>query len=166
MNLRETALRLAAITVIADAAKEAKDRLRDQFADQLNAVGADAAKAALDSTEVAKVSLVSPKSSPQITNETAFIAFVEQSRPDEVVKAVRESFKKHFLDNVVEVNGESIYTPTGEVISFVGFKARESYVSTRFAKGGREAIADAFRNRSLNPAELIDTPMAEIEAGE
>lgn len=166
MNLRELALRLAAITVIADAAKEEKDRLRDQFAARLNEVGADAAKAALEGTEVAKVSLVSPKASATINNDSAFVAFVEKDRPDEIVKTVRESYRKYVLDNISEIDGEAVYHPTGEVLSFVSFKPREPYVSTRFAKGGRETIADAFRNRTLNPAELIDTPMAEIEASE
>jgi hypothetical protein len=166
MNLRELALRLAAITVVADAAKEAKDRLRDEFATQLNAVGADAAKAALEGTEVAKVSLVSPKASANIMNENAFVKFVEAERPDEIVKTVRDSYKKAFLENVVNNNGEAIYTPTGEVLSFITFKPRESYVSTRFSTGGREVIASAFRSGAINPAELlIDEPL-EIEAGE
>jgi hypothetical protein len=164
MNLRETALRLAAITVVADAAKDAKDRLRDQFAEQLNAVGADAAKASLDDTDIAKVSLVSPKASAMVMHETAFIEFVENIMPTEIVKSVRDSYKKHFLENCVNVDGQTIYTPTGEVLNFIAFKSRESYVSTRFATGGREAIAEAFRTGKINPAELIDGDPAEIEA--
>ena len=39
MNLKELALQLSAITVIANAAKETKDRLRREFADALDAVG-------------------------------------------------------------------------------------------------------------------------------
>lgn len=166
MNLRELALRLAAITVVADAAKEAKDRLRDEFATQLNAVGADAAKAALEGTEVAKVSLVSPKASAQVVHETAFVNFVESMRPDEIVKSVRDSYKKTFLENVIENNGEAIYTPTGEVLSFITFKPREPYVSTRFATGGRDVIASAFRTGAINPAELLADDQLEIEASE
>ena len=163
MNLRETALRLAAITVVADAAKDAKDRLRDLFAEQLNAVGADAAKASLDDTEVAKVSLVSPKASATVVHETAFIEFVEKIMPTEIVKSVRDSYKKHFLENCISVDGQTIYTPTGEVLNFISFKNRESYVSCRFASGGREIIADAFRSGTLNPAQLLDDLPAEIE---
>ena len=48
MNLRELAFQLSAITLIADAAKEAKDRLRREFAQALEEVGADAAKAVLE----------------------------------------------------------------------------------------------------------------------
>jgi hypothetical protein len=166
VNLRDLALRLAAITVVADAAKEAKDRLRDEFATQLNAVGADAAKAALEGTEVAKVSLVSPKASAVIMQDNAFVNFVEAMRPDEIVKSVRESYKKSFLEDVVNMNGEAIYTPTGEVLNFISFKNRESYVSTRFATGGRDVIAEAFRTGAINPAELIAEAPLEIEASE
>jgi len=166
MNLRETALRLAAITVIADAAKDAKDRLRDQFAEQLNAVGADAAKAALEGTEVAKVSLVSPKSSAIVVNESAFVDYVEQEFPNEIVKSVRESYKKVFLERIIEMDGEAVYTMNGEVLPFIAFKSREPYVSTRFVKDGREVIASAFKTGAINPAELIVDEPLEIESGE
>jgi len=69
MNLRELAFQLSAITLIADAAKEAKDRLRRQFAQALEEVGADSAKAALEGEEIAKVSLIRPKNTPQVLNE-------------------------------------------------------------------------------------------------
>lgn len=61
MNLRELAFKLSAITLIADAAKEAKDRLRGEFAAALEEVGADSAKAALEGEEIAKVSLIQPR---------------------------------------------------------------------------------------------------------
>ena len=166
MNLRETALRLAAITVIADAAKDAKDRLREQFANQLNEVGADATKAALSGTEVAKVSLVSPKSSPVITNETSFVEFVEETNPENVVKSVRDTYKKFILDNIVEMDGQAVFAPTGEVLPFIIFKPREAYVSTRFSKGGREAIQDAFREGTISPAELIVSDQLAIEGND
>lgn len=161
MNLRELALRLSAITVIADAAKDAKDRLRDEFAQALNAVGADAAKAALNGTEVAKVSLVSPKPSPTILDEAAFTRWVKENWEHEIVESVRESFQKHVMDSVVNLDGQAIYPKTGEVLGFVSFKQRESYVSTRFATGGREVLSDAFASGELSPALLLnDEPLA------
>lgn len=161
MNLRELALRLSAITVIADAAKEAKDRLRDEFAQALNAVGADAAKAALNGTEVAKVSLVSPKPSPSVLHEPAFVNWVEANWKHEIVQTVRESFRKAILEKVENNNGVAVYPETGEVLDFISFKQRESYVSTRFAAGGREVITDAFANGELSPAQMLsDEPLA------
>lgn len=161
MNLRELALRLSAITVIADAAKEAKDRLRDEFAQALNAVGADAAKAALNGTEVAKVSLVSPKPSASVLHEQALINWVKANWETEIVESVRESFRKVVLDKIENNNGVAVYPETGEVLDFISFKQRESYVSTRFATGGREVILGAFANGELNPSVMLsEEPLA------
>ena len=161
MNLRELALRLSAITVIADAAKEAKDRLRDEFAQALNAVGADAAKAALNGTEVAKVSLVSPKPSPSVLHEQALTNWVKANWEHEIVESVRESFRKVVLDKIENNNGVAVYPETGEVLDFISFKQRESYVSTRFASGGREVILDAFANGELSPSVMLsEEPLA------
>ena len=161
MNLRELALRLSAITVIADAAKEAKDRLRDEFAQALNAVGADAAKAALNGTEVAKVSLVSPKPSASVLHEQALTNWVKANWETEIVESVRESFRKVVLDKIENNNGVAVYPETGEVLDFISFKQRESYVSTRFASGGREVILDAFANGELSPSAMLsEEPLA------
>ena len=161
MNLRELALRLSAITVIADAAKEAKDRLRDEFAQALNAVGADAAKAALNGTEVAKVSLVSPKPSASVLNEQALTSWVKANWETEIVESVRESFRKVILDKIENNNGVAVYPETGEVLDFISFKQRESYVSTRFATGGREVILEAFANGELSPSVMLsEEPLA------
>lgn len=161
MNLRELALRLSAITVIADAAKEAKDRLRDEFAQALNAVGADAAKAALNGTEVAKVSLVSPKPSASVLNEQALTNWVKANWETEIVESVRDSFRKVILDKIENNNGVAVYPETGEVLDFISFKQRESYVSTRFATGGREVILEAFANGELSPSVMLsEEPLA------
>ena len=81
MNLRELAFQLSAITLIADAAKEAKDRLRREFAAALDEVGADAAKAVLEGEEIAKVSLIHPKTSAEVLNEKAFVDWVKSNCP-------------------------------------------------------------------------------------
>ena len=114
MNLRELAFQLSAITLIADTAKEAKERLRREFAAALEEVGADSAKAAFDGEEIAKVSLVQPKTSPEILQESAFTEWVKANWSSEIVETVRESFKKHLLEEIVNVNGNEVYPKTGK----------------------------------------------------
>jgi ribosomal protein S16 len=166
VNLRELALRLSAITVIADAAKDAKDQLRAQYADALNEIGADSAKALVDGTEVAKVSLVSPKPSPIVINEDSFLKWVEENADaSNIVRTIRDSYRKHVLDNIVEIDGKAVYATTGEVVDFVIMKSRESYVSTRFSTGGRDVIVEAIRNHTIDMTSLIDVSApAELEA--
>lgn len=155
MNLRELAFQLSAITLIADAAKEAKDRLRREFAAALEEVGADAAKAVLEGEEIAKVSLVQPKTSAEVLNERAFTDWVKSNWEYEIVESVRESFRKHILDSVQSVDGKALYPRTGEVLDFISFNSRDPYISTRFKDGGREALLGAFRAGSLSPAEVM-----------
>ena len=155
MNLKELALQLSAITVIANAAKETKDRLRREFADALDAVGADSVKANLDGEEIAKVSLVTPKASPEVINEYAFTEWVRANYESEIVQSVRESFRKKILDDLKNVNGDAIHLETGEVLDFIAFNSRDSYISTRFTETGRELITDAFRAGTLSPSDVI-----------
>ena len=77
MNLRELAFQLSAMTLIADAAKEAKERLRREFATALDEVGADAAKAVLEGEEIAKVSRIQPRLTADIVNERDFVEWVK-----------------------------------------------------------------------------------------
>ena len=95
MNLRELAFQLSAITLISDAAKEAKDRLRREFAAALEEVGADAAKAVLEGEEIAKVSLVHPRTSAEVLSEKALLEWVREKYDYEIVETVRDSFRKH-----------------------------------------------------------------------
>ena len=162
MNLRELAFQLSAITLIADTAKEAKERLRREFAAALEEVGADSVKAAFDGEDIAKVSLVQPKTSPEILHESAFTEWVKANWSSEIIETVRESFKKHLLDEIVNVNGNAVYPKTGEVLNFVGFNHRDPYISTRFIDGGRDALYSAFRSGSLSPADVISYELAGV----
>ena len=155
MNLRELAFQLSAITLIADAAKEAKDRLRREFAAALDEVGADAAKATLEGEEIAKVSLIHPKTSAEVLNDKAFVDWVRSNWEYEIVETVRDSFKKHILEAVENVDGRAIYPRTGEVLEFISFNSRDPYISTRFKDGGRAALLEAFRVGVLSPSEVM-----------
>ena len=155
MNLRELAFQLSAITLIADAAKEAKDRLRREFAQALEEVGADSAKAALEGEEIAKVSLIQPRTSPEVLNEKAFVEWVKSNYEFEIVESVRESFRKHVMDSVENVDGTAIYKRTGEVLDFIHFNSRDAYIATRFLSGGREVLTQAFRAGTLTPTSVM-----------
>jgi hypothetical protein len=155
MNLRELAFQLSAITLIADAAKEAKDRLRREFAQALDEVGADSAKAALEGEEIAKISLIQPRTSPEVLNEKAFVDWVKSHYEFEIVESVRESFRKHVMDSVENVDGKAIYKRTGEVLDFITFNSRDAYIATRFLDGGREILTEAFRQGTLTPTSVM-----------
>ena len=83
-DLKRLALELAAASVISEAAKAAKDRIRAEFYDELKAVGADTVKAKLGDDDIAKVVLIEPKVKANVFNEDAFAAFVEQIEPHSI----------------------------------------------------------------------------------
>ena len=157
MTPRELALALAATTVVADAAKERKDELRDLLLSALDSLGADSAAASLpDGTTVAKTSIVAPDAQAKVADEAAYSAHIADSYPTEVqtLVIVRESFSKHYLSTLVQgPDGEAVDPDTGEIVPGVKFANRSPYVSTRFTKDGRAAIVDAIRSGQI-PLEL------------
>ncbi len=163
LNLKELALQLSAVTVIADAAKETKDRLRAEFMARLEEVGADSAKAVFAGEEISKVSMVQPKASAVVLNEKAFLDWVSANWQNEIIATVRESFRKLILSQVELVDGKAIYSKTGEVLDFITFEQRDAYVSTKFASAGREAIVNAFKSGELTPTNVLAKELSGVD---
>lgn len=159
-NPRETALALAVVTTIADAAKERKDQLRFQLLEELNAAGADAVRADIDGERIARTSLIMPKTKLGVADEEAFTKWVQENYPTEVVTTttVRPAFKEYFLQGL-QINGnDAIDTKTGEVVPGLRASQGNPYVSTKFESDGRARILDALRNQELSIDLTAPTP--------
>jgi plasmid stabilization system protein ParE len=157
MTPRDLAAALALTTVIADAAKARKDDLRAALAAALDDVGADSVRAELpDGTRVAKSTLITPNPKPVVSDEAAFAGWVEGFRPDEIVRTVRDSYKRVILERLASTpDGTAIDPETGEVVPGVRFSTGATYVSTRFEKDGRDAIVTAIRDGAIEPAAVL-----------
>lgn len=157
MTPRDLAAALAVTTVIADAAKARKDEIRAALAAALDDVGADSVRAELpDGARVAKSTLITPNPKPVVSDETAFAAWVETFRPDEIVRTVRDSYKRVVLERLASTpDGTAIDPDTGEVVPGVRFSTGATYVSTRFEKDGRDAIVAAIRDGIIEPAAVL-----------
>lgn len=165
-NPKDLAQELAVVTLIADLSKEHRDALRLQLLEALELVGADSTSADVDGDRVAKVTKVTPKAKAVVNNESAFLAWVSQNRPDEVVSSVRESYKKSVLDRAAFTDdGTAIDADTGEVIPGLTQARGNGYVSTRFEKDGRQRLAYALKNGlvAFNLPDTINVPA--LEAG-
>lgn len=165
MSLRDLATQLAVLTVVEDAVKERKDALRAAVRDALDEAGADATRAELNDERIAKISLVAPQLKAIVGDENAFIAWVEENYPHEVIttKSVRSSFKEAILKKFV-INGEEVINhETGEVVPGMKTARGSSYVSTRFESEGRAKVLDALRSGSLQLD--INEPLA-LPSGE
>lgn len=157
MTPRDLAAALAITTVIADAAKARKDEIRAALAAALDDVGADSVRAELpDGARVSKSTLITPNPKPVVSDETAFAAWVETFRPDEIVRTVRDSYKRVVLERLASTpDGTAIDPDTGEVVPGVRFSTGATYVATRFEKEGRETIVAAIRDGIIEPAAVL-----------
>lgn len=167
-NPRETALALAVVTTIADAASERKDQLRSQLLHQLNEVGADAVRAELDGDRIARTSLIAPQAKVVVIDEEGFTQWVAENFPTEVVTTttIRPGFKEHFLKSL-EIAGDQIFDPkTGEALPFFTTRQGSPYVSTKFESDGRAKILEALSNRTLSLDLTAETPALPMAGNE
>ena len=101
-----------------------------------------------------------PRTSAEVLSEKALLEWVREKYDYEIVETVRDSFRKHILDSVENVDGKAIYPRTGEILDFIHFNSKDAYVSTRFVDGGRESLLEAFRAGVLNPSSVISEELA------
>lgn len=163
-TLKELAIELATVNLVADLVAEHKDNLREQMAQQFELNGSDSVKVSIGDEKIGKVSLVEPKAKATVTDENALFRWVIENREDEIVTEVRPSFKKWLLDNVdVLDDGTAVLKTTGEIIPGISARPASPYVSTRFDTDGRERLGRALRNGEVSFA-LPTLTTNEIEA--
>ena len=85
MDIKKLSLELAAISMIADAAKKRKDELRSQLQNHMDDIGADRVKAELDGEVIAYVLTSKPKFKWEVISERKFVEWVKDNHPSEIV---------------------------------------------------------------------------------
>lgn len=155
MNIKETSLRLAAISLIADEAKKAKDRLRAELQVQMDAIGADRVKAELGDEVVAYVTTSKPKFKWEITNERGFINWVKDYFPSEIVESVRESSVDKLLEKLQYLD-DLVIDHNGEQVDWVIGTESDPYLMTKFHSDGREILRQAIIGKAIDPREILE----------
>jgi hypothetical protein len=154
-DLKRLALELAAASVIAEAAKDAKDRLRAEFYDAMANTGADAVKAKLGDEDIAKCVLIEPEAKATVFNEDAFAQFVESIEPHSIVSRVREQAQIRILADIEEHDGQAIHKPTGQIVEGIQFVSRIPFVQTKFTSEGKERLIEAFRSNQIATKDIL-----------
>lgn len=147
MGIKQTSLELAAISLIADQSKKKKDELRAKLLAEMNEIGADRVRAELEDQTVAYVTTASPRVKRVITNDKAFLKWVKEKHPTEIVESVRESFVDIALQSFNFVDGQAIDSD-GETIDWIIEQQGEPYLVTKFHAYGREMLIDALSNQN------------------
>lgn len=174
MNLRDAAAAEAALKALYDAIGEELKAVRAGVQAGLGeaeeATGTRQIKATLsDGTVVAKISLSEPKPIAVVEDEDKFLAWVREHHPGEVerrfITTVRPAFRDQLLTHMAKAGAaEVVDTETGVVEAVPGVELhtpRERSHSLRFEKGGREALAAAWRSGALPIPGIAGPPAIE-----
>lgn len=111
------------------------------------------------------VGVVERGPSVYVTSDKAFLAWVREHAPAEVVESVRDSYRKALFERL-EIDGDQVVdTTTGEVVPWAGVRqGGGAYLSVREAKAAKERIAELVHERVEEIAALAAPRV--LEGGE
>jgi len=156
MSVRETALTVAVLKVLAD---EIAAQL--QVAKAATETGfkttetTQAIPQLADGTKVATVSYAGDGGrAASVTDPNALLAWVKANHPDEVEEVVRTGYLQKLVKEA-KAAGRPVDPMTGERVPGISVGPSSPYVSVRFKPGGQEAIVAAWRSGELTAIELV-----------
>ena len=148
MGIKELSLELAAVTMIEQEAKKAKDALRARLKAEMDTIGADRVKAEIEGEQVAYVTTSHPKFKWNVQNERKFVQWVKDNCAGEIVESVRESSRERILDKFQFLD-DVVIDPNGEIVDWLEGAQSEPFLMTKFAADGRETLKNAFQTGQL-----------------
>lgn len=163
MDMKQLALREAALKTLLDAVSDQLEAVKGQMQAALEETGASRVDAALpDGTKVGTISRTTPKPKAVVTDGDLFLKWVREHAPSEitsrVVTEVRPSFQTALLAQMTASGTAEIPDPaTGEITEVPGVELRTPRAAThsaRLAKGGADAIVAAWRGGHLAHLDL------------
>ena len=155
MSIKEKSLKLAAVSLIADEAKKAKDRLRAELQEEMDNLGADRVKAELGDETVAYITTTKPKFKWEITSDRKFIEWVKTNYPSEIVETVRESSIEAILNKFNYVD-DLVIDPNGEAVDWLVGSESNPYLTTKFSGDGREKLRSAIVGNSIDARKVLE----------
>jgi len=155
MSIKEKSLKLAAVSLIADEAKKAKDRLRAELQEEMDELGADRVKAELGDETVAYITTTKPKFKWEITSDRKFIEWVKANLPSEIIESVRESSVDAILAKFNYVD-DLVIDPNGEPVDWLIGSESNPYLTTKFHSDGREKLRSAIVGNAIDARKVLE----------
>jgi len=155
MSIKEKSLKLAAVSLIADEAKKAKDRLRAELQEEMDELGADRVKAELGDETVAYITTTKPKFKWEITSDRKFTEWVKANLPSEIIESVRESSIDAILAKFNYVD-DLVIDPNGEPVDWLVGSESNPYLTTKFAGDGREKLRSAIVGNAIDARKVLE----------
>jgi hypothetical protein len=155
MSIKEKSLKLAAVSLIADEAKKAKDRLRAELQEEMDELGADRVKAELGDETVAYITTTKPRFKWEITSDRKFIEWVKANLPSEIIESVRESSIDAILAKFNYVD-DLVIDPNGEPVDWLIGSESNPYLTTKFHSDGREKLKSAIVGNAIDARKVLE----------
>ena len=155
MSIKETSLKLAAVSLIADEAKRVKDQLRAELQAEMDGIGADRVKAELDGETIAFVTTTKPKFKWQIVSQQSFTKWVKENMPSEIIETVRESSIEAILNKFTYLD-DVVIDPNGEVVEWLVGETSDPYLVTKFHSDGREKLREAIVGKAIEAVKVLE----------
>lgn len=103
----------------------------------------------------------------EITSPQAFLAWVKENRPDEVVEDVRDSYRKSVLeDRLVVMKGDVYDSHTGEQVEWAALGEPGAPYATWTASAKQHETKDAARVLFRDRAEVLARSLRQITEGD
>lgn len=157
-RLPDTVLEEALYAALNAAIKDRRDAVTEARKQHMAAINATALAVKLpDGTKVASASAPDTKDVAKVHNPTAFLAWVAEHFPAEIMQVVRPAFEKKFLEGLRKSEtGAEWVDDQGQIheVPGVEFETVEGRSSLRFVTGGHELLAAAYRAGQLDHLKL------------
>ena len=149
VNPHDISIRLTAVVLLERAIVKIKNNLRDELANHLLRENVKKLQADYESARVSSHTLGGGKQKYAILDEVAFVNWVKENYPFEIVESVNPIFQKNFTEQLRAVDNKAIFAKTGELIDFVEVRQQKSFLITRIHPEGVERIETALADGRL-----------------
>lgn len=149
VNPQDLSIRLTAVVLIERAIVKIKNNLREELANHLLRENVKKLDASFESTRVSSHALGGDKQKYVISDDAAFVMWVKENYPSEIVETVNPIFRNIFTEELRAVGNKAIFAKTGELIDFVEVRQQKSFLITRIHSEGVEKIENALADGRL-----------------
>lgn len=139
------ATQLAVLTVLTRLLKDQHTQVKQDTVEMMDP--GDRKTALLGDHKIASVSMTDPSPKATVVDEAAFLRWVQDNHPTEVVSTVRDSYRAELLSQC-RANGAAA-DANGQPIPGVKITRPEPYPTVRLAPGAVETIAQAWQTGAL-----------------
>lgn len=150
-ELLDAATRAAIVSALRSQVMEAYELARNEVGEQMNP--GDRKAAQLGNERLGYVVMTTGSTRFKVTNDDVFTQWVAEHHPEELVQAVRSSYRNKVLDDAKRF-GQAVDVHSGELIPGVDVVQGAPYVTVKLAEDAGDIIAANWEQARSHVPEL------------